>query len=393
MQFCTNVNINYPEGCEGMIDSCGCYTKEQIDAIVATKLAIADVIDALDSTDATKPLSAAQGKALKTLINNLTTLLNSDNVNLDTLQEIVDFIELNRATLDTLSIGNIAGLQNALNAKADAGHNHDSVYAVIGHTHQLKTINMQDISGIGNISLVGTSELPAYSTSEVLTSERWTDGKPLYKKTINFGTLPNNTSKNVAHNIANAETIFIDLGKSYIPFSDTFFAIYYNYLPNSSSPRWAVTQTNVNCVSFSDLSALTSCYITILYTKTTDTVASPVALVGSVENITTGVEYLVPKIIDGKQVYGMRIYCGAMPNATIKDVAIPNFNNSYTYFVNASGSHCIHPYGFYSIPQLYTTGNAGGLNAYVNRGASAVRLIAGDDWSSATGYVTIHYTK
>lgn len=42
--------------------------KDSIDALVSDKVAKADIIDGLESTDATKVLSAAQGKALKTLI-------------------------------------------------------------------------------------------------------------------------------------------------------------------------------------------------------------------------------------------------------------------------------------------------------------------------------------
>ena len=47
----------------------------------------------------------------------------------------------------------------------------------------------------------------SYSTSEVDTGFTWIDGKHIYKKTINFGTLPNNTTKNVAHSITNLEYV------------------------------------------------------------------------------------------------------------------------------------------------------------------------------------------
>jgi len=388
MQFCTNVNINYPEGCEGMIDSCGCYTKEQIDAIVATKLAIADVIDALDSTDATKPLSAAQGKALKTLINNLTTLLNSDNVNLDTLQEIVDFIELNRATLDTLSIGNIAGLQNALNAKADAGHNHDSVYAVIGHTHQLKTINMQDISGIGNISLVGTSELPAYSTSEVLTSERWTDGKPIYKKSIIVSTGAISIWNNNPIDFSSMDTLIDVRGHG------VYFSSWGGYIiPDGSVDSNGggvcgilASKTNFQCISYRNDFINTQFKFTIFYTKTMDTSSSPVALVGSSQNITTGVEYLVPKIIDGKQVYGKRINFGALPNNTIKDMAIPEYNPAYTYNIEYGESYTSDGTTRSSVMHSHT------ITTYIN--GENIECSTTNNYSAFTDTcIILHYTK
>lgn len=38
-----------------------------------------------------------------------------------------------------------------------------------------------------------------YSTTEQLTGDVWIDGKPKYRKTINIGALPNNTTKTVAH--------------------------------------------------------------------------------------------------------------------------------------------------------------------------------------------------
>lgn len=50
-------------------------------------------------------------------INIINGLLLSDDTTLDELQEVVDFIKANRADLDALTISNIAGLQDALDAK------------------------------------------------------------------------------------------------------------------------------------------------------------------------------------------------------------------------------------------------------------------------------------
>lgn len=44
-----------------------------------------------------------------------------------------------------------------------------------------------------------------YSYTEINTGYTWTDGKPIYKKTIDFGALPNSTSKAVEHGIVNLE--------------------------------------------------------------------------------------------------------------------------------------------------------------------------------------------
>lgn len=65
--------------------------------------------------------TAAQGAkadAAEVAIAAINALLASDEVSLDTLQEVVDFIEINRADLENLGIGAIAGLQAALDAKS-----------------------------------------------------------------------------------------------------------------------------------------------------------------------------------------------------------------------------------------------------------------------------------
>ena len=89
--------------------------------IVGNALVHNDVVDNLTSTSADVPLSANQGKLLNdaiTAINSILTL-NPANTALDTLQEIVAYIQTNRDDLDTLEISNITNLQSTLNSKVD----------------------------------------------------------------------------------------------------------------------------------------------------------------------------------------------------------------------------------------------------------------------------------
>ena len=79
-----------------------------------TKVATSDIVDVLTSTDVSKPLSANQGNVLKGFIDSINTLLASDDTSLDEMQELVTYIKANRSTLNSLSISNISGLQNAL---------------------------------------------------------------------------------------------------------------------------------------------------------------------------------------------------------------------------------------------------------------------------------------
>ncbi len=86
---------------------------------VSGKVNITDIVNNVTTDDSAKVLAASQGVVLKGYIDSINTLLTSDNVNLDSLQEVVDYIETNKATLDSLSISNIAGLQAALDGKVD----------------------------------------------------------------------------------------------------------------------------------------------------------------------------------------------------------------------------------------------------------------------------------
>lgn len=51
------------------------------------------------------------------------------------------------------------------------------------------------------------SDIANYSTSESDTGMKWIDNKPIYRKVVNFGALPNNGTKAVAHGISNLDTV------------------------------------------------------------------------------------------------------------------------------------------------------------------------------------------
>ncbi len=92
----------------------------QITNLQSTKLNQSDVVNALNSEATTRPLSAKQGAVLKQLIDNINTLLNSNDTTLDEMQEIVDFIKQNKDDLSNLGISNIAGLSLALDGKENS---------------------------------------------------------------------------------------------------------------------------------------------------------------------------------------------------------------------------------------------------------------------------------
>lgn len=90
---------------------------------------------------------------LKNLIDAINRILQSDDTDLDQLQEIVTYIKQNKHILSTLGISNIAGLVEALAAKAEKDHHHDDRYAPKEHHHNEYAIrthrhNKDDIDGL-----------------------------------------------------------------------------------------------------------------------------------------------------------------------------------------------------------------------------------------------------
>ena len=97
----------------------------------------------------------------------------------------------------------------------------------------------------------------------------WKDGKPLYEKTIDFGAIPNSTSKSVAHNISNLDKIVSFDGVMIS--SDSF-----ETLPSGENSNFRLTanDTNINVVTSANWNDWSSSFITIRYTKTTDVAGS-----------------------------------------------------------------------------------------------------------------------
>ena len=107
----------------------------------------------------------------------------------------------------------------------------------------------------------------SYSTDEVKTGGKWIDGKPIYRKTISCGALPNTSYKNVNHNITNLDFVTKCYG----------FARGGNYrmvLPNASANTANAVEVYVDEMyvviqTGNDRSGYNG-YVTLEYTKTTD---------------------------------------------------------------------------------------------------------------------------
>ena len=136
----------------------------------------------------------------------------------------------------------------------------------INSSLQLASIDGVDVTINNNQASSGIN----YSLEETKTNDTWM-GKPIYTKTIYIPSLPNATTTSYPHNIENVENIWVNGSKSFLDwgnYREMFPAISSYSLKNQITIK--VSNDAIDVYTFSvDRSSLSS-YITIEYTKTTD---------------------------------------------------------------------------------------------------------------------------
>lgn len=76
---------------------------------------------------------------------------------------------------------------------------------------------VEGVNGTGSGDIVGNVIQPngvssdLYSTSETLTNKVWIDGKPIYRKVIDFGALPNAGTKSVHTYLSNVRMVNVEV--------------------------------------------------------------------------------------------------------------------------------------------------------------------------------------
>lgn len=164
-------HVNFADETVVIADGAGSWvelvSKTAFDSQVTNTVETSDIVDDLTTGGSSSVLSAEQGKVLKGFVDNLNTLVTSNDLTLDTLQEVVDFIKLNKTTLDALGIGNIAGLQTALDSKANAAD--VSVLPTYTVTNAL-TVRTFDAD---NVTLDRIADVVATLTADISGGLKW----------------------------------------------------------------------------------------------------------------------------------------------------------------------------------------------------------------------------
>ena len=123
---------------------------------------------------------------------------------------------------------------------------------------------------VEELSLAVNNTVNSYSTEEVNTGKKWIDGKPIYKKVIDLGNLPNATVKRVNTNITDLAKVVSLQGMANIANTDYFFPL---PLPSKTNVNEVVNMYHYNSQIVIESGVDRSTWIgvaTIEYTKTTD---------------------------------------------------------------------------------------------------------------------------
>lgn len=139
-------------------------------------------------------------------------------------------------------------------------------YITQGVQSTTANINIADGSITAN-KLDFTTLSGNYSTSEINTGFTWVDGKTIYKKTINFGTLPDTTTKTMPHGITNLGTLISVEGAAKSTGGSPYFQLPINFPgTEATSIRAFVDSTDVRVGTGMDRTDYTA-YVTLYYTK------------------------------------------------------------------------------------------------------------------------------
>ena len=236
-----------------------------------------------------------------------------------------------------------------------------------------------------------------YSATEKMIGS-WIDGKPLYQKTytLNSFTVSSTlqthifesgfgTTKNLLNffgsfnwNASSGETS----NKRLLPYnysvSGNLIHITVDVINNDL--RLSTQREQSNTVSISDI------YVTVQYTKTTDTSVS----IADGNDFSTD-ERVIGTWIDGKPLYQKTISCGALPNNTSK--VVNHSINNISKIINMFGitNNGIETFNF---PTTYYTSTNVNWSTQILANTTYIYIVTNSDMTSFTeSYVTLQYTK
>ena len=257
--------------------------------------------------------------------------------------------------------------------------------------HEMYNRMLPYMGGMPEVLANKFSKSDLYSDTEKIIG-CWHDGRPIYQKTVNVGTLPNATTKEVAHNISNLGYVIEIIGTGYNPSTGQYFTVPTPFYAGSLLTEYdvyaGVTSSKIQVITGRDWSAATTCFITIKYTKTTDAANS---FIFSDETDFSTSEKIIGTWLDGSYIYQKTISTGQLPNTGSTSTAhnISNLKYIVDYFGVAKRST---DNTFISL--VFTNPDAVASQVALTVNSTNIVISTGMDRSNFTeSYVTIRYIK
>lgn len=200
---------------------------------------------------------------------------------LDALTKQIDnlptFTSNDRAFLEDLPAYPVTDGKKVLTATTDSGDTELSYEEIPSElpadpvSDGVKVLTATTESGETVLSWEDSTSGLDYSTTEQNTGVKWIDGKDIYRKVIELGALPNNTTKTVAHGITNISRFIRIVGVANSTADTTAIPIPLVYDSNNASNNTSmkVNDTNVLLETRTDRSGFNECYAILFYTKST----------------------------------------------------------------------------------------------------------------------------
>ena len=228
--------------------------------------------------------------------------------------------------------------------------------------------------------------LPALYSEEEREVGIWTDGKPLYQKTIDCGALPNKTSKEISSGLTN-ENVVNWFGYSLRPSDGIMLHLPYcvSQIPSSNTGQVAVNYSNdahkIFIYTSIDRSAFTETKITLQYTKTTDQPGSGKYLPdGQYAHHYSTSEKIVGTWIDGSTIYERTWDFGSTIAISRNGTDTPINDSSISKIIDVKGMTVNGTKVQFEVSPPGTASNY-------------VRLVALPEWDTEVRYLTLQYTK
>jgi hypothetical protein len=108
----------------------------------------------------------------------------------------------------------------------------------------------------------------SYSLDEIKTADTWIDGKPIYKKTVEFGYMPNTGVQSVTHGVAAIDRV-VDMRGVAIRADGLSIPLPQSFPDPTSNVSLNINKTRIEIITGMDRTDRYA-YVTFYYTKTTD---------------------------------------------------------------------------------------------------------------------------